>query len=85
MASLGATKLRQAAGDRLHLTPFRSPQSSPLSVAKMNSKDETGELGEKNVNDGSPFAIDPETNTLATGQSVLHRDLKGRHMQMIAM
>ena len=53
----------------------------------MNTKDENGELGEKRANDGSPYA-DPEngkTVPVATGQNVLHQDLKGRHMQMIAM
>lgn len=51
----------------------------------MNTKNETGPLGEKHVADGSPY-IDPEDReTAATGQNVLHRDLKGRHMQMIAM
>ena len=35
------------------------------------------EVGEKHVNDGSPY-VDP-------GQNILHRDLQGRHMQMIAI
>lgn len=51
----------------------------------MNDKDETGALDEKRVNDGSPY-IDPEDReTAATGHNVLHRDLQGRHMQMIAI
>ena len=52
----------------------------------MDAKNETGALGEKRVNDGSSYA-DPEAHeTVAIGQSnILHRDLKGRHMQMIAM
>ena len=52
----------------------------------MDAKNETGALGEKRVNDGPPPYIDPEDReTAATGQNALHRDLKGRHMQMIAM
>ena len=52
----------------------------------MNAKDETGALDEKHVNDGSPPYVDPEDReSVATGHNVLHRDLKGRHMQMIAM
>ena len=51
----------------------------------MNAENETGALGEKHVNDGS-LHVDPEDReTIATGQNVLHRDLQGRHMQMIAM
>lgn len=51
----------------------------------MNAKNETDALGEKRVNDGLPYD-DPEGHeTVATGQNVLHRELKGRHMQMIAM
>ena len=53
----------------------------------MNAKNETGALDDKRVNDGSPPYVDPEEDheTVATGHNVLHRDLKGRHMQMIAM
>lgn len=52
----------------------------------MNAKDETGALDEKHVNDGPPSYVDPEDReSVATGNNVLHRDLKGRHMQMIAM
>jgi amino acid permease len=48
------------------------------------TKNETGALGEKQGNDGSPY-VDPENGeTVATG-NILHRDLQGRHMQMIAM
>ena len=51
----------------------------------MNADKGTGALDEKHVNDGSPY-VDPEGHdTMATGQNVLHRDLQGRHMQMIAM
>ena len=40
---------------------------------------------EKHGNDG-PSYIDPEDReTLVAGQNVLHRDLQGRHMQMIAI
>jgi amino acid permease len=48
----------------------------------MNSKNETNALGDKDVHDGSPY-VDPET--VVTGPNILHRELKGRHMQMIAM
>ena len=52
----------------------------------MDAKNEPGALGEKHVNDGSPYGGDLEDReALGTGQNVLHRDLKGRHMQMIAM
>ena len=44
----------------------------------MDAKNETNALGEKHVHDGS--YVDPEV-----GENVLHRDLKSRHMQMIAM
>ena len=50
----------------------------------MNEKNETGAFDEKRVNDGLPY-VGPEDETLAPGDNVLHRDLKGRHMQMIAM
>ena len=51
----------------------------------MNGKNETGALGEKGVEDGSPYVDPDDHETVATGQNILHRDLKGRHMQMIAM
>ena len=51
----------------------------------MNEKNETGALDEKRVNDGLPPYVGPQDETVATGDNVLHRDLKGRHMQMIAM
>ena len=58
----------------------------------MNANNETDALGEKHVNDtekhvsnGSPY-VDPETGESgAASHNILHRDLKGRHMQMIAM
>ena len=51
----------------------------------MNAENKTGALGEKNVNNGSPY-VDPEDReSMGTGQNILHRDLQGRHMQMIAM
>ncbi|KAM0799394.1 AAT family amino acid transporter [Usnea florida] len=44
-----------------------------------------GALGEKDVHDGSPH-VDPEDREMmGTGQNILHRDLQGRHMQMIAI
>ena len=59
----------------------------------MNVKNETNALGEKHANDvpafepgGRQFSGDPEDRAMVTtGLNVLHRDLKGRHMQMIAM
>ena len=50
----------------------------------MNADNQMGALGEKHVNDKSPY-VDPEDRDMATGQNILHRDLQGRHMQMIAM
>lgn len=80
---LGALRLGHPAVFISHL--FHRLLSLPSSVAKMNAKNETGALGEKRVDDGSPY-IDPEDReAAATGQNALHRDLKGRHMQMIAM
>ena len=40
-------------------------------------------LGEKQFHDGSPDPADRES--LAQGTNTLHKSLKGRHMQMIAM
>jgi amino acid permease len=40
-------------------------------------------LGEKAYHDASPDGADRES--LANGENTLHRSLKGRHMQMIAM
>ncbi len=66
----------------------------------MSLKNETNTLGEKQGNDvpdyqpatlgdharGRQFSIDPEDHAMVqTDQNLLHRDLKGRHMQMIAM
>ena len=53
----------------------------------MSAKNETGLFDEKHVNDGTPPPyVDPgDRDSVATGANVLHRDLKGRHMQMIAM
>ena len=50
----------------------------------MDAKNESGALGEKGVGNGAPY-LDPEDQDVGTGQNILHRDLKGRHMQMIAM
>lgn len=51
----------------------------------MSADKEMGALDEKHVNDAPPY-VDPEhRDTMATGQNTLHRDLQGRHMQMIAM
>ena len=66
----------------------------------MSFNNESNALGEKHVDDvpphkpgsfgdharGRQFSLDPEDQGLvATDQNLLHRDLKGRHMQMIAM
>ncbi|RMZ86628.1 hypothetical protein DV736_g6150, partial [Chaetothyriales sp. CBS 134916] len=66
----------------------------------MSLKNETSALGEKHANDvptyepatlgeharGRQFSIDPEDQAMvATDQHMLRRDLKGRHMQMIAI
>ena len=51
----------------------------------MDVEDKTGALGEKPVNDGSPYADPEDHGSMGTGQNILHRDLQGRHMQMIAM
>jgi amino acid permease len=40
-------------------------------------------LGEKQYHDASPDPADRES--LAQGENTLHKGLKGRHMQMIAM
>ena len=67
------------------VVPFPSLVCAKKS-AKMSAKNETGLFDEKLVNDGSPPCVDPEDReSVATGHNVLHRDLKGRHMQMIAM
>ena len=52
----------------------------------MNADNKMGALGDKHVNnDGSPYSDPEDRDTMATSQNVLHRDLQGRHMQMIAM
>ena len=51
----------------------------------MNTENKMGALDDKHVNDGPPY-VDPEDREpMTTGQNILHRDLQGRHMQMIAM
>lgn len=51
----------------------------------MDAKQDMAALDEKHVKDGSPYSDPMDQEHVATGQNVLHRDLKGRHMQMIAM
>lgn len=66
----------------------------------MSLQAETDLLGEKHGNGiakpepagfgeharGRQFSVDPEDRAIvAADQNALHRDLKGRHMQMIAM
>ncbi len=69
-------------------------------VVKMSVKNETNAPDEKIATDvpargpgsfsdhvrGRQFSVDPEDHALVIAdQNLLHRDLKGRHMQMIAM
>lgn len=43
-------------------------------------------LGEKQLHhDTSPDGTRDERESVRAGENVLHRELKGRHMQMIAM
>jgi amino acid permease len=59
---------------------------SSLCVArKMEAKNGHSVPSEKHLGDGSPYGSPEDHDSLATGQNVLHRSLKGRHMQMIAM
>ncbi|KAK5293578.1 hypothetical protein LTR99_010025 [Exophiala xenobiotica] len=66
----------------------------------MSANNEMNMNGEKYANDvpagksgipgdhahGQQFGTDPEDGAIVAGeQNILHRDLKGRHMQMIAM
>ena len=66
----------------------------------MNLNNENDAFGEKHANDvpthrpgsfkehvrGRQFSVDPEDRAIVTAdQNALHRRLKGRHMQMIAM
>lgn len=66
----------------------------------MSFKNESTTLGEKHATDlpaerpgsfrdhvrGRQLSVDPADRAmLAADQNLLHRDLKGRHMQMIAM
>jgi amino acid permease len=44
-----------------------------------------GAFGEKFHSDESPNGISGDTESLSAGQNKLHQELKGRHMQMIAM
>lgn len=70
-------------------------------IAKMNTHHETGHVGEKHTTGAAyPQAesptfgeknhhdgqySDPEIQVGHTQQNALHQDLRGRHMQMIAM
>ncbi|MDI1489123.1 MAG: hypothetical protein OHK93_008401 [Ramalina farinacea] len=52
----------------------------------MDTKDGSDVLAEKRIDDGSPPYLDREDHeSVSPSQNVLHRDLKGRHMQMIAI
>jgi amino acid transporter len=51
----------------------------------MSLQPENGDFAEKHEkNEAGNFSSDPE-NMVAASENVLHQDLKGRHMQMIAM
>ena len=59
---------------------------SASSVANMNPEKEYDAHGEKLAHDGQPPYTGPEGHEdLLVGKNALHRDLQGRHMQMIAM
>lgn len=51
----------------------------------MDAKNESNAFGEKHVNDIPAYGDLEESGVVATSQNILHRELKGRHMQMIAM
>lgn len=67
----------------------------------MSLQHETNAIGEKKLEGDAPalqpgtlgdhargrqFSVDPEDQAMVhTDQNMLHRELKGRHMQMIAM
>lgn len=66
-----------------NLTPFASADFSYSAVATMEEgKTAHSALNGKHSNDASPNN-GPED--VAVGENTLHRELKGRHMQMIAM
>jgi amino acid permease len=48
-------------------------------LAEKHAKNEPATLGEGH------FSSDPENMVVGANENVLHQDLKGRHMQMIAM
>ena len=52
----------------------------------MSLKPENGDLAEKHANAAAGYepSRDPE-NLVVANENMLHQDLKGRHMQMIAM
>lgn len=51
----------------------------------MDEKVANTALGEKQLHDASPEGTVEERASIAAGHNTLHRELKGRHMQMIAM
>lgn len=51
----------------------------------MDAKNPHTALGEKHFHDASPVDSPEDRESIAAGQNQLHRELKGRHMQMIAM
>ena len=83
ISQLGALKVGLSPHFILHLFDLIPSCSS---IAKMDHKmNESDSPGEKHAGDAGLFA-DPEgANFPVAGENVLHRDLKGRHMQMIAM
>ena len=62
--------------------PLHSQTFPSITSANMEAKTSPA-LGEKHYQDGSPDPADRES--LAQGENTLHKSLKGRHMQMIAM
>lgn len=63
---------------------FCTPVDTSSTPPTMDAKNPNA-LGEKQFGDASPRDSNDDHESLATGQNTLHRELRGRHMQMIAM
>lgn len=88
-AKLGCFKRQASRRCCIFVLHFFGSVSCPLhsSVANMNAAEkEYDGRAEKHANDGPPY-VGPEDNDehVVVGKNALHRDLQGRHMQMIAM